>query len=113
MTELRLGISASPEDVFGGRKGEFFRELTKTGRLFRVADNIEEVRPHVESRGLLLTEIYKDSWVVWREGQSLDKSELSLFTDKFDGFVWVVDSEVEKFEELFEVEGEWDERTGR
>src|SRR3989344_6168634 len=105
MRELMLGRSASPEDVFGGRKGEFWRALTKVDKLFRVADHIEEIRPHVESRGLLLTEIYKDSWVVWREGQTLDKSELSFFTDRFDGFVWVVDQEVEKFMELFGIEG--------
>ena len=96
-------MTASPEDLFG-EKGTFWRKITGISKLFRVADNIDEVRPHVESRGLLLTEIWRSSWVVWREGQTPEQSEMSFFTDRVDGFVWITEIEVEKFKELFREE---------
>ena len=98
--ELRPEITASPEDLFGGRKGTFWREFTGVDKLIRVADTIDEVRPETEARGLLLTELWKSSWVV-HGGGPIEESELTLFTDRVDGFVWVAETEVDKFQSLF------------
>lgn len=98
--ELRPEITVSPEDIFG-RKGTFWREYTGVDKLFRVADSIDEVLPEVKSRGLLLTEVWKSEWIVWRKGQVLEEAELSFFTDRVDEFVWVAETEVDKFNALF------------
>lgn len=101
--ELRPEMTASPEDLFGP-KGEIFKAFSGVERLLRVADNIDEVRPEVEARGLLLIELWRSSWVVYRKGQTLEESELSFFTDRVDEFVWISETEVEKFQKLFNKE---------
>lgn len=97
--ELRLGITASPEDLFG-RKGAFMRDWSGIDRLVRVADQIDEVKPLVEGVGLKMLDFH-DEWLVFKEGATLQDVEVSLFKDRVDGFVWVAEQEVEKFKNLF------------
>lgn len=102
--ELKPEVTASPEDMFG-RKGEFFRDFSSVDKFFRVADHIDEVRPFAEARGFKLTEFSRSAWVLYRDGQTLQEAAMGFFTDRVDGFVWIADREVQKFEDLFR-EGE-------
>ena len=99
--ELRPEMTASPEDLFGERKGKRWINFTGVGRLIRVADSIDDVLPETKAKGLVLTELWKSSWIV-HNGGPIEESELTLFTDRVDEFVWISETEVEKFKELFE-----------
>jgi len=98
--ELRPEITASPEDIFGPR-GRWITRLTGVEKVIRVADDIEEMRPHVDARGMKLIELSRSNWVLYKEGQTLEESELTFLTDRVDGHVWIFDCEIQKFKDLF------------
>jgi len=100
--ELEAMVTASPEDLYGP-KGRDFRDFSKADRLIMVANDIDEARSLAASKNLMLTGLFGSYAVHRHASQTLVETELSFFVDPIDEHVWVVDYELEKFQELFGV----------
>lgn len=99
-------IEVKPRDLYG-EYGEIMEKLLGTDFLIRIAENIGDFEVSMKAKGLLLTEMVTDkdlgsNYVVYHEGQTLADVELSVLTDATNGFVWVLESQMEKYKSIIE-----------
>ena len=102
--ELRPEVTASTQDLYMGVSANFVRNAYRAETFLRVADNIEEVFEKVGEKGLSLQDDWgsKLIWSVHMPGENNEEeTQLSFFVDQVDRHIWIEDTNVDRFRELF------------